>query len=130
MKQASVQFLKGIPLYEEEKPFQIFGDLLPDATDQRKTNLVWEEKQIPIHNIRDDAQGFQLDSHGFTTRRLPGFTDLLDRETITGKYIPAIKDMLKTELQDVGTVFVFDWRVGTMDHSFDKTSKQTKIVCS
>ncbi|KAJ0115042.1 hypothetical protein J7T55_001450 [Diaporthe amygdali] len=123
MKQASVQFLKGIPLYEEEKPFQIFGDLLPDATDQRKTNLVWEEKQIPIRNIRDDAQGFQLDSHGFTTRRLPGFTDLLDRETITGKYIPAIKDMLKTELQDVGTVFVFDWRIRESRNQMEAGSK-------
>lgn len=111
MKQASVQFLKWTPLYEAEKPFQIFSDLLEESVDQRKTNLTWEEKQIQVQDLRDDAHSFRLDSHGFTICHLPGFTGLSDRGTISGEYIPAIKKMLKTELGDVGTVFVFDWRV-------------------
>lgn len=111
MKQASVQFLKWTSLYEVEKPFQIFGDLLNESADQRKTNLTWEEKQIRVQDIRENTHSFQVDSHGFTVRHLPNFTELPDGEIISGEYIPAIKMMLKAELEDVGTVFVFDWRV-------------------
>lgn len=111
MKQASVQFLKWTPLYEAEKPFQIFGDLLEESVDQRKTNLTWEEKQIQVQDLRDESESFRLDSHGFTICRLPEFTELSDREVISGEYIPAIRKMLTAELEDVGTVFVFDWRV-------------------
>lgn len=111
MKQASVQFLKWTSLYESEKPFQIFGDLLEKSVDQRKTNLAWEEKQIQVQDIREMAHSFELDSHGFVIAELPMFPELPDRETITGEYIPAVKKMLQAELDDVGTVFVFDWRV-------------------
>lgn len=128
MKQASVQFLRRNPLYEEEKPFQIFGDLLPDAVDQRKTNLSWEDKEIALQNIRDNAEKFRLDSHGFTTSPLPGFTELSEREEITEKYMPAIKEMLQTKLQDVGTVFVFDWRVCTIHHYSHSILQQKKIT--
>lgn len=111
MKQASLQFLKWTSLYEVEKPFQIFGDLLEESVDQRKTNLTWEEKQIQVQDLRDDVHSVRLDSHGFTICHLPGFTQLSDGEVIPGQYTPAIKNMLKAELEDVGTVFAFDWRV-------------------
>jgi hypothetical protein len=90
-------------------------DLLPESKDRRKTNLVWDEKLIKVENFRDQAEKFQLDTHGFATRRLPRFEELLDKDTITQKYIPAVKDMLQTELHGVGTVFVFDWRVRQLD---------------
>jgi len=109
--QASIRFLQWSPLYEKERPFQIFTDLLPDAKDQRKTNLLWDEKDITVEDFRDRADEFQLDTHGFTTRKIPGFTELPDKETIERKYIPAVRQMLQDELEDVGTVFVFDWRV-------------------
>ncbi|KAI3318885.1 hypothetical protein HD806DRAFT_304982 [Xylariaceae sp. AK1471] len=108
---AFVQFLQWNSLYENERPFQIFMDLLPDAEDRRKTNLVWDEKQIEVENFRDQAPKFQLDTHGFATFRLPGFRLLPDRDTIMEKYLPAVKDMLQSQLQDVGTVFVYDWRI-------------------
>lgn len=111
MRIASVQFLKWTSLYESERPFQIFGDILQDSDDQRKTNLIWEEKEIQIQDIRNDAHHFGLDSHGFTTSRFPRFAELPDTDAVEGKYIPAIKKMLQTELEDVGTVFVYDWRV-------------------
>ncbi|KAH8652628.1 hypothetical protein BGZ60DRAFT_533491 [Tricladium varicosporioides] len=111
MEKASIKFLKWSPLYEKEKPFQIFMDLLPDAQDQRKTNLEWDEKVVVVEDFRDRAQDFQLDTHGFTTRRLAGFTELPDKDVIQEKYIPAVKEMLQKEVDDVGTVFVFDWRI-------------------
>ncbi|CAJ2509468.1 Uu.00g144940.m01.CDS01 [Anthostomella pinea] len=108
---ASIRFLKWDPIYEKERPFQIFMDLLPDAKDLRKTNISWDEEVIGVQDFRDQATDFHLDTHGFTSRRLPGFTELSDKDTIQGKYIPEIKAMLQRELGDVGTVFVFDWRI-------------------
>ncbi|KAF2966106.1 hypothetical protein GQX73_g7471 [Xylaria multiplex] len=79
---AFVRFLQWSSLYEKERPFQIFTDLLPESQDQRKTNLVWDERQIGVQDFRAYADRFQLDTHGFTTRNLPGFNGLLDRDTI------------------------------------------------
>lgn len=114
MERVSIQFLQWQSLYENEKPFQIFTSLLPNAQDQRKTNLVWEEKTITVEDFRERAQKFQLDTHGFTSRQLHGFDDLSDNNIVKNVYIPAVKDMLRRELEDVGTVFVFDWRVSYM----------------
>lgn len=111
MKKASIQFLKWNPLYESEKPFQIFGTLLEDSVDQRKSNLAWHEEQVEVQDCRKNAAEFGLDSHGFAIRRMPTFAELPDREAVIGEYIPAIRNMLQTELEDVGTVFLFDWRV-------------------
>ncbi|PSN60877.1 methyltransferase CmcJ [Corynespora cassiicola Philippines] len=107
---ASVKFLKWKSLFEVEKPFQIFMDLSPHATDQRKTNLEWEEKEIAITDFRG-KEGFQLDTQGFTMRNIEGFTELTIGEDICQNYIPAVKKLLKRELEDVETVFVFDWRL-------------------
>ncbi|KAF2175459.1 hypothetical protein K469DRAFT_647092 [Zopfia rhizophila CBS 207.26] len=108
---ATIKFLKWIPLYEEERPFQIFLELPPEAPDQRKTNLTWDEKDITVTDFRDNAADFQLDTHGFATRKLEGFSELENDKDINARYIPEVKRMLETELGDVGTVFVFDWRL-------------------
>lgn len=126
MKQAYVQFLKWTPLYEAEKPFQIFGDLLEESEDQRKTNLTWEGMRIQAHDVRQNAHSFQLDSHGFTICQLPGFTEVPDKKTISQEYIPAIENMLRKQLDDVGTVFVFDWRVRRTKHN-QKSSLTTSL---
>lgn len=126
MKQAYIQFLKWTPLYEAEKPFQIFGDLLEESEDQRRTNLTWEERRIQVHDVRHNAHGFQLDSHGFTICQLPGFTELPNKKTISREYIPAIENMLQKQLDDVVTVFVFDWRVRRPKHN-QKSSLTTSL---
>ncbi|KAK5625799.1 hypothetical protein RRF57_001515 [Xylaria bambusicola] len=111
---AFVRFLQWSSLYEKERPFQIFTELLPGSKDQRKTNLVWDERQIEVKDFRANAEQYQLDTHGFSTRHLPGFRDLMDKGTVLGKYLPAVQEMLQSQLQDVGTVFVYDWRVKTI----------------
>jgi hypothetical protein len=70
MEKASIRFLEWDPLYEKERPFQIFMNLLPKAPDQRKTNLKWNERDIMVEDFRGHAKEFQLDKHGFTTCRL------------------------------------------------------------
>ncbi|RWA11196.1 hypothetical protein EKO27_g3895 [Xylaria grammica] len=108
---AFVRFLQWSSLYEKERPFQIFTELLPESQDRRTTNLVWDERRIRVTDFRAHTDKFQLDTHGFTARHLPGFRELPDRDAITREYLPAVQEMLKSELEDVGTVFVFDWRI-------------------
>ncbi|KAK9776459.1 putative Major facilitator superfamily (MFS) profile domain-containing protein [Seiridium cardinale] len=108
---ASLLFLKWTSLYEQERPFQIFTDLLPSALDKRKTNLSWDERTIQVEDFRPQAQNFSLDSHGFTTRLLPGFTNISGKDEVNDAYIPAVKKMIKEQVADVGTIFVFDWRI-------------------
>lgn len=109
-EQASIKFLKWLPLYNREKPFQIFMELSADAKDQRKANLVWDERTVTVTDFRNNSN-FQLDTHGFTSRKLPGFSELDDAEMIRKEFLPAVERMLETELEDIGTVFIFDWRV-------------------
>ncbi|KAI1361534.1 hypothetical protein F5Y08DRAFT_314430 [Xylaria arbuscula] len=108
---AFVQFLQWTPLYERERPFQIFTELLSESKDQRKTNLVWDERHIEVKDFRTNADQFQLDTAGFTTRHLPGFAELMDRDAIKERYLPAVQHMLQSQLSDVGTVFIYDWRI-------------------
>lgn len=113
---AFVRFLQWSSLYERERPFQIFTDLLSESKDQRKTNLVWDERQIEVKDFRPIADQFQLDTAGFATHLLPGFGVLMDRGTIIEQYLPAVQDMLQSQLPDAGTVFVYDWRVRKTTH--------------
>ena len=114
-EQASIKFLEWLPLYNSEKPFQIFMDISGDVKDQRKTNLVWDERAVTVTDFRNNNE-FELDTHGFTVRELPGFSELDDAEIIRKEFLPAVERMLKTELDDVGTVFIFDWRVSSFAH--------------
>jgi hypothetical protein len=114
---ASILFLKWSSIYEKEKPFQIFTDLLPDAQDRRKDNLAWDVKNILVEDIRDREDEFQLDTSGFTTIQLPGFTNLTDHETIVKQYIPAVRKVVEEKLQGARTILVMDWRVECPPHS-------------
>lgn len=107
----SIKFLKWSTLYEHERPFQIFTELRADSEDQRHTNLSWEEKTVIIEDFRGQAQEFQLDSHGFSSCHIPGFMELTDKNIIEQQYLPAVENLLRAHLEDVGTVFIFDWRV-------------------
>lgn len=127
---AVVRFLKWDPLYGKERPFQIFMDLLPEAHDRRKTNLIWEDKEIIVEDFRGRAREFHLDTHGFTTRRLPGFTDVSIREVIESEYVPYVIKMLRAELHDVGTVFIFDRRVRPPVRRISSWLTSMQIRCS
>lgn len=110
---ASVKFLKWTPLYDEEKPFQIFLDRDLDAEGHRATNLNWEECDIEVEDFRGQKDFDDIDSHGFTTRSLNGFDLVNDIPAIERDYIPAVEALLRKALKDVGTVFIFDWRVSS-----------------
>jgi hypothetical protein len=108
---ASTHFIKWDELYEKEKPFQVF---LEDDIDQfgtRNTNLAWEERNITVEDFRGNPSYYDIDNHGFTSRKLPGYSDISNTLLIEKEYIPAVRRLLYEEIADAGTVFIFDWRV-------------------
>src|ERR1700754_4130329 len=66
--QASLKFLQWQSLYEVEKPFQIFINIPDHVKDRRTTNLVFEDCQVMIKDVRGHSHDFTLDYHGFMYR--------------------------------------------------------------
>ncbi|KAL5393600.1 hypothetical protein PMIN04_008710 [Paraphaeosphaeria minitans] len=78
---------------------------------QRDNNLLWEEKNVLVQDFRDNVDYFDIDNHGFTSRFLEGFARLDNMTEIDQCYISAIKDLVRKEIADAGTIFVYDWRI-------------------
>jgi hypothetical protein len=108
---AIVQFLKWQDLYKKERPFNIFLEISPDTKDQRKTNVVFEDVEIPINDMRGKEDSFKLDTNGFMVAQLPPFTGSLDTSTIRDLHLPVVERLLKSKVEGADRVFIFDWRV-------------------
>lgn len=110
---ASIKFMKWIPLYETEKPFQILIDLPEDAADKRHNNLAFEWQEQTFRNFRgQDFKSFNLDDHGFTFRKQHfNFDNYTDQGAVERDYFPQLEKFLRREVDGVDRVFFFDWRV-------------------
>lgn len=73
-------------------------------------DLTWEGQAVPVTDFHGDTR-FQFDTHGFTSRKIAGFPDLSDEDVVQNEYLPAVRQMLQEELDDVGHVFILGWRV-------------------
>ena len=112
----SLKFLKWVPLYEVEKPFQIFINVPEDASDKRTTNLAFQDIEVQVQDVRQfPPQYFQLDTHGFKycSHEFQAFSTV-DRESIEQRYLPTMESLLRSNLEHVDRVFFFDWRVCTI----------------
>ncbi|EXJ74854.1 uncharacterized protein A1O5_01550 [Cladophialophora psammophila CBS 110553] len=110
---APLKFLKWLPLYETEKPFQVFINVPEDAQDQRTTNLAFHNVEVHILDVRNfPPHYFSLNEQGFMYR-LQKFdpTHIADRKKVEELYLPEMEALLKAEVEDVDRVFFFDWRL-------------------
>jgi hypothetical protein len=108
---ATVQFLKWQDLYKKERPFQMFMDLPPEVKDQRKTNVVFEDVDLLVNDMRGKEPDFELDTHGFMVTQLPPFEGRLDTATIEEFHLPAVEKLLKEKVDGADRVILFNWRV-------------------
>lgn len=107
-----LKFLKWQPIYEIEKPFQVFINIPPDAVDQRTTNLVYEDVSLMVNDIRCLAFQPNLDDNGFMyCRHQTSVAEFSNREHVDRSYLPEIEALLRSKVEDVDRVFFFDWRV-------------------
>lgn len=108
----SVKFIKWQQLYEYEKPFQIFINPPKEAVDQRTTNLVYDDKNILIHDIRGKEKDFKLDEQGFAYCHYDlNFDNFEDFQAVEDFYLPEVERIIKMEVNGADKVFFFDWRV-------------------
>lgn len=108
----TLKFLAWQELYSKEKPFQIFIDIPDDAADQRGSNLVFQNVQVPLTDVRTVPDDFSLDANGFVFRKhKTEISDVADRDTVEMAYLPEVEAILRKEMEGVHRVFFFDWRV-------------------
>lgn len=108
-------FLKWQDLYNIERPFQIYIEIPPDAPDQRRHNLVFEEgEETIVHNVRDRLDEFSLDRNDFVyLKHATQATKerFADREFLRTVYLPECEQLIRERVDGVDQVFIFDWRV-------------------
>ncbi|MCJ1281118.1 hypothetical protein MMC26_000436 [Xylographa opegraphella] len=110
---AQLTFLQWQDLYNREKPFELVTEIPSEALDQRRTNLVFHTVGTQaIEDVRGDEEQYTLDRHGFTYRRAPfAFAGFHDKSQILETFLPWAERILRKEVEDVGRVFIFDWRL-------------------
>lgn len=111
---AQVQYLKRLPLYEKEKPFQLFIPIDKTSEEQRSSNLEFEPRSQTFVDIRNVISDFSLDSHGFQVVRYPtklATESFLNRSLVESRCLTEVEDILKIIDGGYDKVFIFDWRV-------------------
>ncbi|KAI5814421.1 hypothetical protein BZA77DRAFT_318827 [Pyronema omphalodes] len=110
---AVLNYIKDLPLYENEKPYHIFAAIPRDA---KRTNIEYERgPEQPITDIRGRESEFTLDKQGFTFKLwTPPQLDWKNEQEINEKYFPAVKKLLcelLSSTQDVKRCELFSWRM-------------------
>jgi hypothetical protein len=109
---SNAKFLQWHDLYEREKPFHIFVEVPPHAKDQRRTNLIYEDREIIFHDVRGREPAYNLNEHGFAFHKQKIlFEDFENAPAVQSEYLPEMERILKEEVDGVDKVFIFDWRV-------------------
>ena len=109
-ERARLAFLKWVPLYEKQKPFQVFTGLPLGVP---STNLVFEDEELDIRDMRGQEHHFKLDEHAFQLCKADmHFTAFNDAAQIEEVYLPAVRTLIKEHVQGADKIVFFDWRVG------------------
>ncbi|KAJ0276286.1 hypothetical protein COL940_008358 [Colletotrichum noveboracense] len=95
---AELDYLRRLPLYQQEKPFQLFVPIHERDQDARSTNLEFEKRTQTFVDIRDQVNDFSLDSHGFQVETSPSRLNAQsfgDQSLIKNEYLPEVENLLK-----------------------------------
>ena len=123
---ASIQFLKWQKLYERERPFHILIDVPKDAPDQRTTNLVYEDVDQYMTDVRGYEDTFDLDGNGFKyLRKNIDFQEFNDAEAVHAGYFPEVERILRENVEEADEIFLFGWRVCKQQHPGPSTTDPT-----
>jgi hypothetical protein len=122
----TLKFLQWQELYKREKPFLCFVDIPEDAEDKRDNNLVFEDRETRITDIRPSKDQFTLDGNGLMMRNHRSSVSRSDTETIKEIYLTEVEELVKQSIDGVDEVFIFDWRVCYLCFCSAKESKFTE----
>ncbi|KAK3377157.1 hypothetical protein B0T24DRAFT_656821 [Lasiosphaeria ovina] len=111
---ARMTYLEWQDLYSTEKPFQIFVSVDAAAGENiRDTNIVFGQgTEEIIHDCRGKEGDFTLDEHGFSfVTHHSQMVSWDDADTVKEVYLKEVEELLRQQVDDVGQVFFFDWRI-------------------
>jgi hypothetical protein len=112
---AQIRYIQWQQLYTQEKPFQVHADIPEDARDKRKTNVVFEEKDTIIHDVRGNEDQFSLDKTGFMyCKHQTAVTDFEVHQDVEENYLPEVEKLLREKVEGVDQVFLFNWKVANL----------------
>lgn len=106
-----LRYLQWQPLYETEKPYQVFAPLTDNSIP--RTNLVFEDGPFEkIYNARDRKNEFKLDIEGFCfDHAVFEDGDVQDANVVESKYLGWVKNLLRRHCGENVDVHIFDWQV-------------------
>lgn len=115
---ASFEYLRWTPLYEKQKPYEVFLPLAKFG-DKKETvprsNLAFETRSTTVQDVRGREASYRLDEHGFQfAKHATAVSNLCDADAVDREYVPEMQAFLAdTVLAGEGPVrtFCFDVRV-------------------
>ena len=112
---ATLKFLADLPLYEEERPYTLYG-FGDDVTPKTNCEYVILDN-IAVVDAREREADFKLDDCGFEFHHKPSFCDLRAQNFETSVRKEFVWRYLKEtialaeETLEAPKAFCFDWRV-------------------
>jgi hypothetical protein len=113
--QDSLQFIRELPLYQREQPYELYG--YPEEQFESQTNCKFETKYVDAKDCRrhDDVS---IEKHGFMFKSHPSACPLDAKyfETVGGdqsvvrQYLEETIELIRETFKPVD-VICFDWRV-------------------
>ena len=111
---AEVRYAVWSDLFKSEKPFEVFVGLPEDAKDCRKSNVVFENTETLVRDVRGKEDQFTLNENGFKYCKHRTAVENFDQQDVVKeKYLPEMEAFIRKEVEDVDRVFFFDWRVSS-----------------
>lgn len=114
---ARLSFLANIPLFEVEKPYEIY---FPLPTEFPKSNCQFEDYDgVEIHDARGHEESFSLEKSGFAFTQftsavalsIEAFEDPSNYTTVVLPYLRETVNFVRESVKGTERVICFDWRV-------------------
>jgi hypothetical protein len=88
-------YLAPLTRYETEKPYLSRLPALPEFT---RSNIMGQNRPVPIHEVSGHEYLFKLDESGFEFVNIPGSFGQWSDSSICGTYMPVIRSWLKDHI--------------------------------
>ena len=105
----SLQYFHWEDLFRHVKPYQCLMDV-PEGFEACNFELKPGPPQT-IEDIRGNEHHFDLDVNGFCIRKRDSRPLILSRQYVEDEYFEEVKQLIKTTIDGVEEVQLFDWRV-------------------
>lgn len=116
---ARLSYLKRDSRYASVKPYRLIN--VPATVEVPSTNVLVEEREVPVTEARGSDKGLTIDTNGFQLFSWPSDIDMNASYQDVDRYCKLMAEMLQEEL-GAEKVFIYEFRVSSglaevwMDH--------------